>query len=56
MLSWISAHLGTIIISLVLLGIVLVIIKSIRKDKQSGKSSCGSNCSHCAMGDSCHKN
>ena len=54
MISWISDNLGTILISLILLAMVAGIIWSMRRDKKRGKSSCAGNCSHCAMGCSCH--
>ena len=36
--------------------VVIAIIRSMVKDKKQGKSSCGANCAHCAMGcgGSCH--
>ncbi len=55
MLSWISSNIATILISLVLIAIVAIIIRSIVKDKKKGKSLCGGNCGHCPMGGSCHK-
>ena len=54
MMQWFIDNLGTIVISLVLIGMVVGIILSMRRDKKQGKSSCGGNCSHCAMGCSCH--
>ena len=44
MLQWISANIGTILISLVLLAVVALIIRSMVHDKKQGKSSCGGNC------------
>ena len=44
MLQWISANIGTILISLVLLAVVTLIIRSMVHDKKQGKSSCGGNC------------
>ena len=54
MLHWIGANLGTIIISIGLIGVVVVIIWSLIRQKKQGKSSCGCNCAHCAMHGSCH--
>lgn len=54
MLTWISANIGTIIISLVLLAVVGSIIAVMIKDKKKGKSSCGCSCGSCPMGGSCH--
>lgn len=47
---------GTAIVGLFLVAAVSAIIISLVKNKKSGKSSCGGNCSHCAMGGSCHSN
>ena len=55
MLTWLCDHLATIIICIVLVLIVTAIIVSLIKNKKKGKSSCGCNCAHCAMADSCHK-
>ena len=55
MLSWISANIATILITLVLIGIVAGIIVVMRRDKKKGRSTCGGNCGHCPMGGSCHK-
>ncbi len=55
MLNWITDNLSTIIISLVLILIVAAIIRKLVRDKKKGKSSCGCNCAHCAMAESCHK-
>ena len=54
MFAWISNNLGTILITLVLILIVAGVIYSIVRDKKKGKSLCGGNCGHCAMGCSCH--
>lgn len=55
MLEWFSQNIATILISVILLGIIVGIIVTIRKDKKMGKSPCGGNCGHCPMGGSCHK-
>ena len=55
MLQWISANIGTILISLVLLAVVALIIRSMMRDKKQGKSSCGAGCAHCAMHGQCHR-
>ena len=54
MLSWLHENQSTILISAVLLLIVIAIIRSMVRDKKQGKSSCGANCAHCAMGGTCH--
>ena len=40
MLHWISANLSTILISIALLAIVVLIIRSLVRQKKQGKSSC----------------
>lgn len=47
MLTLLKAHIGTIIVLLVLAVIVALIIRSIVKDKKSGKGMCGGDCSNC---------
>ena len=54
MLSWLTANVGTVIITLVLIVAVVLIIVVLRRDKKQGKSSCGGNCAHCPMGGQCH--
>ena len=46
MLSWLTANLGTILISAVLVYLL--------RQKKAGKSSCGAGCAHCAMHGRCH--
>ncbi|BEI60833.1 hypothetical protein Blut17040_18620 [Blautia luti] len=38
---------GTLVVGGILFVIVVLIIRVIVKDKKSGKSSCGGDCSHC---------
>ena len=54
MLLWLQENLSTIVIGAVLLLVVIAIIRSMVRDKKQGKSSCGANCAHCAMGGTCH--
>ncbi len=54
MLDMILNNLATIIISIVLLAVILLILRTIIKDKRNGKSSCGANCACCALHDKCH--
>ena len=54
MLQWIGDNLSTILICIFLLAIVLIIRSLIRQKKQ-GKSSCGAGCAHCAMHGECDK-
>ncbi len=44
---------GTIITGIVVVGVVCLIIRSMVRDKQNGKSlQCGGDCKHCGGG--CH--
>ena len=53
MLAWLTANLGNIVVSLILICIVTAIIVKMIKDKKQGKGSCG--CEHCPMHGKCHK-
>ncbi|MGI6172469.1 MAG: FeoB-associated Cys-rich membrane protein [Christensenellales bacterium] len=44
---------GTAAITLLLVGLVVWIVRGIRKDKREGKSPCGGNCGNCPMGGAC---
>ena len=46
---------GTVIITLVLVGIVIIVIASMVRDRKKGKASCCGGCAHCAMAGMCHK-
>ena len=54
MLEWLSNNLSTIVITLVLIVICGAIIRSMIRDKKSGKSSCGGNCGSCGGCSACH--
>ena len=55
MLQGIMENAGTILVSLILIGIVTFIALKLYRDKKKGKSSCGCNCGCCPMASSCHK-
>ena len=55
MLDTIMENAGTIMISLLLIGLVAGIIVKLRRDKKKGTCSCGGNCGCCPMGGCCHK-
>lgn len=55
MLGWIMENIGTILITIVLAILVVLIIRSLVKDRKQGKSSCGGNCGHCPMSGSCRE-
>lgn len=56
MLTWLSAHAATIVISLALAVIVFFIVRGLVRGriKTCDSGSCGSACSQCPMGGSCH--
>ena len=53
-MGWFTEHLGTIVVSLVLIAIVALIVGKMIRDKKKGKSSSGCGCANCAMRGSCH--
>lgn len=55
MLAWLSEYLGTAIAALILLAVIAAVAVSLVRDRKAGRSTCGSNCAHCAMAGSCHK-
>lgn len=55
MLQGIADNAGTIAVSLLLIGIVVLIVVRLRKDRKKGKCSCGGQCGCCPMAGSCHK-
>ena len=55
MFAWIAENNGTILITLALIALVALIVKTMAKDRKKGKTSCGCNCAHCAMHGSCHE-
>lgn len=55
MLNAIMENAGTILVSLLLLGLVTGITVKMRRDKRKGKASCGCNCGCCPMASSCNK-
>lgn len=54
MMNWFAENLGTIIITLVLVGVVALICAYLIGQRKKGKSSCGCNCANCAMHGKCH--
>ncbi len=55
MLTGIIDNAGTIMVSVLLIGLVALIVIRMRKDKKQGKSSCGASCGCCPMASACHK-
>lgn len=54
MFAWLSENLATVLITLGLAAVVVLIIRSMLRDKRKGKSSCGGNCGCCPMSGACH--
>ena len=55
MIQVIMDNAGTIVVSLLLIGITAAAAVRLHKDRKQGKSLCGSNCGCCPMAGSCHK-
>ena len=55
MIQGIVENAGTIVVSLLLIGLATMAVIRLRKDKKQGKSSCGCDCGCCPMASSCHK-
>jgi hypothetical protein len=54
MLEWLSSNLANIIIIAIVTGLIVLAVIVMVRDKKAGKSSCGCNCSHCALAGKCH--
>ena len=54
MTGWLAANYGTILVLLAVILIVALVIRGMIKDRRAGRTSCGKNCSHCAMAGKCH--
>lgn len=52
MMQWIMNNISTIFVSLILLGVVIMVVKNLRK--KDGSSSCGGSCGGCASSSMCH--
>ena len=55
MMAWLAQNLGTILISIVLIALVTVIIRTMIRDKKMGKSTCGGSCASCKMCAACRQ-
>ncbi|MCR5328740.1 MAG: FeoB-associated Cys-rich membrane protein [Saccharofermentans sp.] len=54
MIDWLASNWVNILIIALVAIAVFFAARSLIKDKKAGKSSCGCNCSHCAMAGKCH--
>jgi hypothetical protein len=52
-MTWFSENIGTLIVSLVLLGIVGLIVRRMVVRRQAGQSMTCDDCSSCGAGDAC---
>lgn len=55
MVAWIAENWLTLVVLAVVAAVVALAAISLLRDKKKGKSSCGGNCSACALGGTCHK-
>ncbi|MBO4266756.1 MAG: FeoB-associated Cys-rich membrane protein [Lachnospiraceae bacterium] len=55
MVTWLATNLGTIIISIIMIALVTVIIRTMIRDKKMGKSACGGSCASCKMCAACRR-
>ena len=54
MIEFLTANIGTIIVSLILIAVVTTIILNLKKDQKSESSSCGCGCGGCPNSAVCH--
>lgn len=50
MMAFLSKNIGTIVVLLIVIALVAAVVTKMIKDKKSGKSACGCNCSECGCG------
>ena len=55
MITWLAENLGTILISIVLIVLVTVIIRTLIRDKRMGRSTCTGSCASCKMCVACRQ-
>ena len=55
MLSWLSANLINIALIAVIAALVVLLIRSMIRDRKVGKSACGGNCACCGACSACSK-
>ena len=55
MISWLAENLGTILISIALIVLIVLIIRSMIRDNKMGKSTCGGSCASCKMCAACRR-
>ncbi len=55
MLAWLSANLINIVLIAVIAAVTFLLIRSMIRDRKTGKSSCGGNCAACGACSACGK-
>ncbi len=53
MVTWLAENLGTILISIALITLVALIIRTMIRDKKMGRQTCGGSCASCKMCAAC---
>ncbi len=54
MAVWFSENIGNIVVIAIVAVILALALRSVIRDRLSGKGSCGCGCSSCAMKGKCH--
>lgn len=54
MLQWLENNWGTLVVSIVLILMVLLVVRTMIRDRRAGKSACGNTCAGCALAGKCH--
>lgn len=53
MTAWLISNIGTVIVAVILAAVITAVAVKIYRDRKSGKSDCGCNCSDCPMNGKC---
>ena len=56
MIEWLTDNRGNILVIAIIVFAVVLAVRSIIRNRKSGKNSCGCGCAGCAMADRCHSN
>ena len=54
MAVWLIENIGNIIVITIVVAILALALRSVIKDRLSGKGGCGCGCANCAMHGKCH--
>ena len=47
-MEWLLSNLGTIVVSLILIAVVALAVRTLIRNRKNGRSCCGTSCSGCA--------